>query len=270
MTGPAARGGPTTAIARLESRRHLRSAALLAAVLSVFGALYVAIFPELKAQASEIVEVFPEFILDLFGIEALDTIEGFLAAEMYSFFWTVLVGVYFAYLGASMIAVDVHDRRMDLTLANPVARESVVLQKVAALWAPLALLNVPVWGVLFVGSALVGEPIDGAALAMVHLLSVPYLLVCAGLGLVLSVALGHPRQAKGAAVAVVILQWLVDAVSRLSPDFEWVGAFTPARYYDYTAILVHNAYDPVNAALLLVAWIVLLGLATVLFVRRDI
>lgn len=259
-----------TAILRLESRRHARSAAVLSGVLTVFAILYVTIFPDLKSEAEQITEIFPAFILEMFGIEALDTIEGYVAAEMYSFFWTVLVGAYFAYLGSGMIAVDVHERRMDLTLANPVSRESVLLQKVAALWAPLAILNVPVWLVLFAGSNAVGEPIDGVALAMVHLLSVPYLLACAGLGLVLSVALGHPRQAKGAAVAVVILQWLVDAVARLSPAYEWVAWFTPTRYFAYTAILVHNEYDPVNAAVLLVGFLALVALAVVLFVRRDV
>ncbi|MFP4589981.1 MAG: ABC transporter permease subunit [Halobacteriales archaeon] len=267
---PRAEPSSRVAIARLESRRHVRGAAVLSAVLSVFAILYVAIFPDMKAEAAQIVEILPAFLLEMFGLEALDTIEGFIAAEMYSFFWTVLVGAYFAYLGAGMIAVDVHDRRMDLTLANPVSRESVVGQKVAALWAPLAILNFPVWFVIVAGSTLVGEPVDVVALAMVHVLSIPYLLACAGLGLVLSVVLGHPRRSRGAAVAMVILLWLIDTVSRLSPDSEWIGWLTPSRYYAYTAILVRNEYDLVNAVALLVGALALVGLATALFVRRDI
>lgn len=259
-----------TTILRMDSTRYLRSSLAMVAVLAIFAALYISMFPGFRDDAEELAEAFPDFIFDLFRIGELHTIEGFIAAEMYSFFWTILVGVYFAYLGAAMIAVDIHERRMDLVLSNPVSRESVLLQKVAALWTPLVILNVSIPAVLFGGSVLIGETIDPVALAMVHLLSVPYLLVCAGIGVVLSVVLGHPRSSKSAAIASVIVLWLVGAVSRMSPDYEWIASATPSHYYDYTAILVRGEYSLTNAGILLVAFVVLIAIALVIFIRRDI
>lgn len=259
-----------TAILRMESTRYTRSSLALTTVLTIFAVLYLSMFPGFKEDAEEIAEAFPDFMFDMFRIEGLHTIEGFVAAEMYSVFWTILVGAYFAYLGAGMIATDIHERRMDLTLSNPVNREWVLLQKVASLWAPLVILNVAIAGVLYVGSVVIDEAFDPVALAMVHLLSIPYLLVCAGIGVLLSVAFGHPRTSKSAALALVIVLWLVDAVSRMSADFEWVGGLTPSRYYDYTAILVREEYSLVDAGVLLVAFLVLVAVATVIFVRRDI
>ena len=263
-------GSGRTAILRVESSRHLRSSLALTIVLLVFVALYTSMFPGFGEDAEELAEAFPEFVFDMFDIEALHTFEGFIAAEMYSFFWTILVGVYFAYLGASMIAVDVNERRMDLTLSNPVSRESVLLQKLASLWVPLVMLNVTVAGAIYVGSVLIGETVNPVALAMVHLLSIPYLLVCAGIGLLLSVALGHPRSAKTGAIGLVIVLWLVDAISRMTGDFEWIGAVAPSRYYGYTAILVREEYALLDAGVLLAAFVVLIAVATALFVRRDI
>ncbi len=259
-----------TAILRLESRKRLRGPVVLVGVFAVFSAMYFSIFPEFAEDAEELIEAFPEWMFEFFGLDALHTIEGFIAAEIYSFFWVLLVGIYFAWVGGGLIARDIQTRRMDLTLSNPVSRESVLLQKVASLWVPIAVLNVSVPLIVYVGSRLIDETMNPVALAMVHLLSIPYFLVCAGFGVVLSVVLDRARSAQAGAFGLVVVLWLVDGASRLDPDYEWVGAFTPSRYYNETAILVHEEYAFLDAGLLLVAFLLLLGLAVALFTRRDI
>ena len=259
-----------TAIFRLESRKRLRGTLILVGVFALVSAFYLSVFPGFAEEAEGIAEAFPEWMFDFFGLDALHTIEGFLAAEIYSFFWVVLVGVYFAYLGAGTIAADVRSRRLDLTLSNPVSRESVLLQKVAALWVPLVVLNVAVPIIVYAGSVVIDEAMNPVAVGMVHLLSVPYLLVCAGIGVVVSVVVDRARTARGTALGVVIALWLIDGTSRLSADLEWVGAFTPSRYYDYTAILVHEEYALGDAAILLFAFAVLVAVAVAIFTRRDI
>ncbi len=259
-----------TAILRLESRKRIRGPAVLVGVFALLSAMYFSIFPEFAEDADEVLEAFPEWMMEFFGIDALHTIEGFIAAEVYSFFWIVLVGIYFAWVGGGMVAKDVRTRRMDLTLSNPVSRESVLLQKVASLWVPLVILNVAVPAIVYVGSDLIDETMNPVALAMAHLLSIPYLLACAGIGIVLSVVVRRARRAQAGAFGLVVFLWLVDGASRLDPDYEWVGDFTPSRYYDETEILVHEQYAFADAGVLLVAFLVLLGVAVVIFTRRDI
>ena len=259
-----------TAIVRIESRKRIRGSVALVGVFVLFSALYFSMFPSVKEEMEVFEEAFPAFFFELFGIEALHTIEGFIAAEIYSFFWVVLVGLYFAYVGAGLISNDVAERKMDLILSNPISRESVVLQKVAALWLPLVVLNVAVPLVVYVGALVIGESFDPVALSMVHLLSIPYLLVCAGIGLVISVLIDRVRTARAASLTVVFMLWLIEGVSRLDDEYEWVGAVGPSRYYDETAILVHEEYAFSDAAVLVVAFLVLLGVAVIVFTRRDI
>ncbi|APX95125.1 ABC transporter permease [Natronorubrum daqingense] len=259
-----------TAILRVESRKRVRSSLVLVAVFAVLSAFYFSMFPGIQAEMDVLEEAFPGFMFDMFGIEELHTIEGFIAAEIYSFFWSLLVAIYFAYVGAGLIVSDLRARKMDLTLSNPISRESVVLQKVAALWVPLVALNVGVPVIVFLGALLIGETFDPVALAMVHLLSVPYLLVCAGIGLVLSVLLDHVRTARAASLGLVFVLWLVDGISRVDPDYEWIGTVTPSRYYDETEILVHEEYAFLDAGILLAAFLALLAVAIVVFTRRDI
>ena len=262
--------GAATAILRIESRKRLRGSLVLTAGFALIAVFYLSIFPGFAEDAEEIADAFPEWMFDFFGLEELHTIEGFLAAEIYSFFWVVLVGIYFAYVGGGSIAADVRSRKLDLTLSNPVSRESVLFQKVAALWLPLVILNVAVPIIVYAGSVAIGETMNLVAVAMVHLLSIPYLLVCAGVGIVFSVVVDRARTARALALGVVLGLWLVDGISRLSPDYEWVGDLTPSRYYDYTAILVHEEYSLADAGILLLAFVTLVAIALVVFIRRDI
>ncbi len=259
-----------TAILRIESRKQLRGSLILTGSFIVVSMFFLAVFPAMQEGAAAIEEAFPEYLFGLMGFEELHTIEGFLGGYIYPLIWVVFGGIYFAYISAGMIAGDIQTRRMDLTLSNPVSRESVLLQKVASLWVPIAVLNLGLGIALFAGVRLVGETIDPVVLGLVHLLSVPYLLVCAGLGIVLSVVVDRVETAQVTAIGLVFMLWLVEGLSEMSPDFEWIGTFTPHRYYDSTEILVHEEFAFTDAGILLATFLVLAGIAAVVFVRRDI
>ena len=259
-----------TAILRVESGQLLRSSLVLTGLLGLLVAFVLAVFPGFAEEAELIEEAFPPVLLGLLGIEEIHTIEGFVGGYVFSIVWVLFAGIYFAYVSAGMIVDDVRTRRMDLLLSTPVSRESIVLQKVAALWVPLVALQVGLFAVLSVGIRAIGETLDPVTLVMAHLFTVPYLLVCAGIGIVLSVVLERVESAQATALAIVFVLWLVDGLSHMDPDFEWVGAIAPSRYVDPGAILVHEEYTFADAGILLVAFLALLAVATVVFVRRDI
>jgi len=258
------------AIARIESSARLRESLVLTGAFALLAVFLFAAFPGIAAEAELLEESLPEVLIGLFGVEAMETIEGFVGGYVYPMIWVLFAGIYFAYSGGGMIAGDIRARRMDLTLSNPVSRESVLLQTFAALWVPLLVLNAGVFVVVSAGAVLVGETIDPAALAMAHLLGVPYLLVCGAIGLVLSVVAARDETAEVGALGVVFVCWLVDGLAETSPDFEWVGALTPSRYYDPGAILVHEEYALLDAGVLTLAWLALLAVAVWVFTRRDI
>jgi len=259
-----------TAILRNESGKLLRGTLTLTGLLVFLSGFFLLVFPSIQEEATLLEEVYPEYILALLGVEELHTIEGFVGGYIFPFMWVFIGGIYFAYVTAGMIAGDIRSRRMDLILSNPVSRESVVLQKMAALWVPLLGLISGFVAVLLVGVWGLGESIDLTALVMVHALGVPYLLVCSGIGIVCSVVFDRAESAQATAPGLVFLLWLVDGLSEMNPEFEWIGDLTPSRYYDPTAILVHGEYALLDAGVLLVAFLALVGLAAGLFIRRDI
>ncbi|WGI17361.1 ABC transporter permease subunit [Methanonatronarchaeum sp. AMET-Sl] len=259
-----------TAILRIESRKLVRSSAVLIGVFAVLSTMYLSIYPEFKEEAEELMEAFPDFIFDMFGLEAIHTIEGFLAAEVYAFFWILLVGLYFAYISAGFVSKDIEERKMDLTLSNPVTRESVILQKVGALWVPLLLLNGGVILFLYIGTYLIDETLDITSLVMVHLLSIPYLLVCAVIGLVTSIVIKKVRTSQVWAIGIVFILWLIESISNITVDYDWIGYVSPSNYYDPTQILVNQEYAFLDAGILLIVFVILLILSIILFKDRDI
>lgn len=259
-----------TAILRFKSRKLLAQSVGLTAAFAALGVVFFAVFPAMQEEAELMEEAFPEYLTGLIGFEQIHLIEGFVGSYVYSFLWVLFVGLYFAYAGGGLIAADIRSRQMDLTLANPVSRESVLLQTFSALWVPLVVLNVGFGATTYVGALAVGESIAPGPLFMLHLLSVPFLLVCAAIGILLSVLLDREGSAQVTALGVVFMLWLVEGLSQIQSEYEWIGAVTPHRYYDPADILLHEEYAVLDATLLLAVAVAILSVATVAFVRRDI
>lgn len=259
-------------VTRYEANRRVRSTVALAVGLGLFGALVIGIFPSVEASGVDFeayVESLPEAFRESFGAESFGTIEGFLAAEFYQFVWVLLFGLYMAYTAGGAIAGDVETGRLDLLLATPVSRSRVIVEKYLSLLTPIVVLNLVM--PLFVYGALVaiGESISFVDLLVVHLLSVPYLLTCASIGLVLSVVLPRGDLAQRGGIAAVFLLFVLDSVTGPT-DFEALGAISPTRYYDTSEILVQQTYDVGGAVILLLAAFALLAVARALFLRADL
>ncbi|MFW6448798.1 MAG: ABC transporter permease subunit [Halobacteriota archaeon] len=259
-----------TAIVRNESRGLMRGSVLMAGLLAVTVAFLLLVFPSIKAEAETVIDAYPAFMLNLLGIEELHTIEGFAAGYVIPFGLTLLGGVYLAYVASSMVVDDVRTRRMDLLLANPVSRESVVLQKFGALWVPTAALVGVVLVVVSVGAAAVGEPIDVGRLVLALAWAVPYLLVCGSLGLLLSVILDRVNAAQAGAIGVVFVLYLLEGLSGMDPAYDVLGWIAPSRYYDPNAALLRGEVAVADVAILVAAGVGLVGVAVVVFARKDL
>lgn len=259
-------------LARFEGRRKVRGSLALGIGLALLGAMMIWVYPSIDqagVDLDEYVEAWPPALREAFGVEALGSIEGFMAAELYAFGWVILLGLYLAYSAASLVANDVERGRMDLTLSLPVSRARVVAEKYLTLLVPIVVVNAIGFATVFVGLELIDEPIETADLLAVHLLSVPYLLATGAIGLLASVLVDRAAIAQRVAAGVVFGLFLVESVLT-GTDYERLGAVSPTRYYDPTEILVHGEYDLTGAALLLVAAVVLVAASALWFSRTDV
>jgi ABC-2 type transport system permease protein len=262
---------PTRAIARFEGRNRVPVSIVLLVLFSLFGGLYVWIAPEFVGGEviQQLIDSMPPVMIELFGFESLESVEGLLGSEYYTFGWLVGLAGYLAYSAAGSLAGDVETARMDTLLAAPISRRSVVLGKYAALVVPIGLVNVAVPAMLFLASLLVGTPLAIGDLAVLHALSIPYLLAWAAVGVLLGILLPRGRTAGRIGLGLVFAGWLFESVIGTT-DVAWLGAITPMRYFDPPAILVHGRVNLVGAGILLLAAVALLVTSLVVFERRDV
>lgn len=195
------------------------------------------------------------------------TIDAFLASGLYQFGWVLGLGIYFAYSAGSLLADDID--RVDVLLSAPVSRSSVVRQRFLALLVTMLVVNAAVCVVVYLGTIAVGSPIGPMDLLAVHAFSIPYLLVCASIGLLFSVGASTSSRGSVASAAVVLGLFLFARRVDGTP-YEWLSALTPAHYYDPTAILVTNAYAATDGLFLLAAAVVLSSVGRLWFRSTDI
>lgn len=257
-------------LARFEARRRLRGTLGLTVAIAALVLFYVAMWPAMAdMDLDELFAEFPDIFLDMFGIIELGTIEGFLAAELYQFIWTLLLGLYFGYAAAGTIAGPFERKGLDVTLALPITRRRLVLETFAALLVPIVVVNVIVGTAVFASVVALGEWIDPAWLALAHVASVPYLTACVGIGLVLSVSFDRADVAQRLAIGVVFAAWAVDTVSK-TVDREVLGSLSPSRYYQPSELLVLETVAWSDLLVLVVMTAVLVAVAVALFQRRDL
>ena len=263
-------------IARYESSRRFKGTLALAILLSLMAVLYALLFPSIKSSGPSIETYWnnlPPAMKAAFGASgggfSLTTMSGFLAIELYQFFWLLLLGIYVAYIAGSLIAGDVERDRMDILLATPVSRSKVLVEKFLSILPILVVLNVLVGVVVYVSAAAVGESVSLADLAVVHLLSIPYLLACGAIGLLLSVLFDRADIAQRGSLGAVFVLFLLNTVGE-SADMGWLGVLSPMHYYNPTSILVSGSYDWAGGGILLVGTAVLVLVCRAIFQRRDI
>lgn len=257
--------------ARYEVSRRIKGSVYLSIAISIYAGFIVWYFTVLEGVAiEEVFQELPPAMLEAFGIQTLNTIEGFLGAEVYNFVWVLGLGLYFAYVAGGTIASDIENERMDLLLSLPISRAQLLAEKFASLLFPIFTVNVVVGVAVYVFASAIGEPIDPTYLALTHLLSIPYLLVCAAVGMVFSVVFSRSALAERGALGVVFALFLVESVVGGADQYDWIQYFSPTHYYDPTPLLIDGSYDLIDTGILLVAFLGLLLLSQILFQRRDI
>ncbi|MEF8813954.1 MAG: ABC transporter permease subunit [Halovenus sp.] len=257
--------------ARYDAAKRLRGSLYLAVGMSLLAAFAVWAYPSYSEamDMDQLREAFPEPMIQAFNIQTLASLEGFLAVELYMLGWIILLGLYLAYSAASIIADDIDRGRMDTLLSMPVSRPRLAIERFAALGVPILAVNVATPAVVLVSATLIGEPLSAVDIVALHLLSIPYLFACAGIGLVASVLFDRASIAQRVALGVTFGIYLVESLLS-GTDYAMLGIIAPMRYFDPNEVLIDGTYALVGTAVLLGMIAVLTVVSQVWFVRRDI
>lgn len=253
-----------------DRRRAL--AAWIIGIVAYIG-LIAAVFPSIEgsAQFDKLINHYPDVLKAMFGLSAsarFTTGPGYIDAELFSLMLPLLVLVLAIGTGAGTLAGEEEQGLLELVLAAPIRRRSVVLAKAAALAIEVAAAAAAVFLALAVASPLADLHLNGANLAG----------ACVGLWLLsifhgwLAIAVGaatrHRASAIGVPAAFAAVGYLVATLHTLAG---WLDPFRYLSGFYYAGRqTVSDGPDWPRLVVLLAAGAVALIVAALIFERRDV
>lgn len=251
-----------------DSRRGLLAWALgLAAV----GVGYAAFYPSLSSpEMRQFMDAYPQEIMDAMGITDLTSPEGYLGGTTFGLLGPALVIIFAAAFGARSIAGDEEAGRLDVLLAHPVTRGSVVVQRGLAMLVGLLV----VCSVLLAGLLAIAGPAEFAAIGAANLAAATIHLVLLGLVFgTLALAVGAITGSRALALGVVAIVAVAGYfANNLGPSVEglaWSRDVSPFHYYQGGEPL-RNGLQAIDGLVLFGASALLLVLGLLGFQRRDV
>lgn len=239
-----------------------------------FLSITIAFYPSLKDSATQLqdyLEQIPESLRNIFIGSETDITSpiGYLNSQVFAGNGAIVFLVFAIGAGARAIAGEEEKGTLELLLATPVTRRTVVLQK---LWAMTVALG-GLAAVLYAGLIATGRPV-GLTVSPVDLLAatVHQYVFALGFGTI-ALAIGCLRGRKALAIgittSVAVFAFLLNGLAPLTDATAWMRLLSPF-YYANGSTPLRFGFAPDHLGVL-VAIVVLAAVGAVwAFERRDL
>ncbi|CAN5880666.1 hypothetical protein BH23ACT11_BH23ACT11_18790 [soil metagenome] len=261
--------GTLTALVRHTLSLQARSVLIWGFVFGLYSAALTATFTTFAADAEQmdqLLEVYPQSMLDAFGITGLGTIGAFLDSQI--FYLAPLALAFFPILvAASAIAGAEEHGSIDVLLGNPLPRWQLVVGSFVAMslsfLAILAIAGIMTWGTAVLLD--IDLTLAAAGDAFVNLW--PTCMFFGGVALLCSATFHRRALAIAIPGFLLFAMFMMNVMGNVSEDLEYLQPYSVFYYYGQVAI---DGMDWVNFAGITAVVLVLAGLAILVFRRRDI
>ncbi len=232
-----------------------------------YGALMAAIYPSIRSSINQVVKSYPTGLKEAFGVQAMNTVESYLHAEMFSLIVPLALG-FFAIRAVAGATVGAEERgHLDTILALPISRAVLIAGSYLVAAVVSAAIMALTGAMTFVAGRIVGTHIS-LGLVMAGAMGVwPLALFVAGVAALAAGALHSSRTVIGLSLGALVAMYALDLAGRLAHGLEpirWASAF---RYYGAP---MRDGIDPLSFIGLAAVGILLLVAGALLLERRDV
>ena len=258
-----------SALVRQATRLQMRGVLIWGVALGLYSAAIVASYTTFSGSAeqmNQLLEAYPEGMLEAFGITDLGDVENYMNSQV--FLLAPLALAFFPILASAGTIAGAEERgTMDILLGNPIPRWQIVVgsfvSTALSLLAILALMGALTQATAFLMD--VDLPLRNTAAAVLNMW--PLCLLFGG-GAMLCSAVFH-RRALAIAIPAFLLfaMYLLDTLGRVSEDLE---SLQPASAFYYHGSAIEDGIDWTNFGGLTLGAFALILLAILAFSRRDI
>ncbi|MDG6219868.1 MAG: ABC transporter permease subunit [Candidatus Thermoplasmatota archaeon] len=198
---------------------------------------------------------------------SLYTLKGFVAVEFMS--WIPLMGViYLAYVCGSALSREVEDKTLDPVLATPITRTRYVLEKYAAYLGVSLTLTIASFLGLYLGIVSIDESASWLFPGVFSVL--PLFIAVQSFAFLASAFFNDPRRAMGISLLFIMVSYIITFGSKISKDIATAEGWSIFTYYNYTQILIDEAFMAWDVIVLIATSVVFLALCLYVFKKKDI
>ena len=213
---------------------------------------------------------FPPELLAMFGIDPATflTGAGYLQGELYSFIAPIIIIAFTVAVGVAATAREERSGTMDMLLALPIRRSTVVLHKAASLALLSFVIVISIAVVLVAVNTPLGLKLSIEGVVAVSLGLWLLGLFFGGVTMLIGAFTGKSSTTGGLGAGLAILAWVVNAFESLFDWLEWPSKLSPFSWYTDGSPLINGWTS--GLAWLLIGGVASVAGAVVLFNRRNI
>lgn len=255
---------------------NLKKLIIFSSISILFIWMMVALFGSLEGQAEEfskLIELYPEAMLDMMGIEAeslFSSFGGFLAAEFFSMIWPIMIITLIFGIGTSTIAGEIDNRSIESLLALPLSRAKIFLAKyIGGLFIVLSFIFFSVFPII---PFLLIYDIDfkiNNYFAIFGICSLAGFAIHSFIFMISSVS-SSAGKASSLGLVSIIAMYAINLVSSLQSSLEDIKYLSFFHYFDYNSALINGEIEVLNIIVFIYFGLMFSFLGLVFFVKRDI
>ena len=202
--------------------------------------------------------------------DQMHTYIGFLTIELYAIFWLLILAIMLGFIAASSIAKEIEGKTIDLLMSNPVSRKQIVFEKFIGLIPMFLIVNFATMLSVIGITEAIGKSLNYGNLLMVHIVSIPYFLAIFSIGILISVIIDEKMRASIIMISIVVGMFVINSLSFMAPDYEFMGSFSFFKYFDTFNVLKNGDVDIAGIFVFIAIITICLVISMIYFEHKDI
>jgi len=235
--------------------------------LGAFGAFMAAIYPSVQDTITQVAKNYPSALAKAFDVNSMNTVEGYVNAEMFSIIVPMAIGLFAARSILHPLVMAEEQGQLDTILSLPLSRRVLV----AGAFLVTALLSAAILGLggvmIVVAGRLAGTGIDIGLVAAGVFGLWPLAIFFAGVSALAGGVLHRSASVTGVAVGVLVGMYILDLAGRLATALEPLRSISVFKYYGSPMLDGIDVWAFVGVS---AAAVVLVVAGALLLERRDI
>ena len=257
-----------------ELKRNRKNTLIWTSIVLAFTLMILSIYPSFSHMGEDMVKLMsglPEEYAKAFGMDEAtwSSIIGFYATY-YGIYITLLIGIYTASTGATIIGKEERDGTAEFLLTRPISRGSVAGTKLAVLGALFIMVYLVQTLVAVIGMNLFGSEIAWDAMLAMHIHGFFLIAFFTAAGVLMGSFLSVKLNYMGPIVGMIFGSYFLNAIASASDAVDWLAYLSPYHYMPLT--LEQGTLEPnpmaCGAFAVLTALMIWVGYSR--YLKRDI